>query len=661
MRRASRHAAEGDRARAPVAGLAACLVAAGLASCSAADATQYACHADDPACEAPLGPPDPGATSDGGIRWPDAASGNPPPGDWPEGFPAEFVTTDIPDGVLEQRTASCLDGADNDGDAQRDCEVASCRRFVRACCQHVRAVDCCEPLAAEADLLTLVADGCEGTATTCLRSATSSFGATPPRVEAGGALVPAGGFGGDSGVVLEALRDDPSGTTLVLQVRVPTAAECGGACIDHVGAGVVDLDALSASVVRPAAGVVVSAGRREAQLVADGAVAARVPLPADVTELSLTFEWLPGGELRLGLGDAARLVARVRRPPSAGNAVVAVWGRTSVAPPASPAALLGARMTRRRCEAPGAWTDRAGPLGGFRGAPREVDVLRDGATLRFAYVADDAVLVASRGADDPPGDVQDNETLLDAATGRQWRGPDLARRPDGTYVLHVADASSGCVFRATGAAPRALALDLEPVVCPSPPGDPGAGSFTALSDPSLLPRAGRMTADVLFVRAVGSEAGPMLLALPLDGAGRYRRAVLDDPRVVVRRPSGNLADLDADDVAAPDVAWIDGAAQLWYAARTGSRWSIAMLVSSKPSGFRSEAYSFALEDLWSPVPDATIAPSSRAGQPDALSVFAPSVTAGAGRVDLVHAATDGSRDAIVHRRRATTTTFEYQL
>jgi hypothetical protein len=582
-----------------------------------------------------------------------------------EGFKVDEVRELEDDTDVEASTASCLDGVDNDSSGEYDCQVESCRRFVRACCQRLPSADCCERLTPEVDLLTLASTDCVGPASVCLATRQSTFGDPPPVIGAGGALLPTGGFLSESGVVLTAVEDDPAGLSLSFKTRVPSAGVCMGSCIDFVGVGVVDLEALSASSVRPAAGVVVSAGRREVQLVADGAVAARAPLPADdgarFVEVTLSLEWLPGGELRLFIGDGEALRARVQRAPNPARASLVVWGRSSVSDETARAALLTARLIRRRCEAPGTWTAVQSPIGGFRGEPIDVDVLRDGDLLRYAYVSGDAVLVATRAAGEAPGDVGDTAVLLAPVAGRRWGGPDLARRADGGYILHVADELSGCILRATGAEARDLVLDDQPVVCPSVAGEPGAGSYEAFRDPSLLLRAGRMTADVLFVRAVGEEARAALLALPLDADGRYPGPVVESPRIVVRRPTGIVADLDADDLAAPDVAWIDGAAQLWYAGRTGSRWSVGLLVSSKPSGFRDLRVSFALADLWSPVLDAALQPSSRPGQPDAFGVYAPTVTASDGQVDLLHFASDGTRSTIVHRRRPTTTTFAYEL
>jgi hypothetical protein len=597
--------------------------------------------------EPPNRPPDAGAI--GAVCDADACADRDMLDGLPRGMegitgPPDLSEADL-SAVTRDAIATCYDGADNDDTGASDCADEGCARL-RSCCLVVARAACCEPrdpwrpLAPPAGCLpseTTVA-GCLGP------SAARAFGDAPllrRAPETGDdAVTPSPGSRADVGVILDPVVR-PRGLSLTAQVALPGA--CGAPCNDYLGVGLLDQRVEPGAFVRPAVGAVVALGRAEAQLVVDGEVAERLPLaasaggdsPATVT-LALAIDAAGRVSLRVDDGrGSSRSTGGVLGAAVSGTAPleVAVWGRGSVPTPADAIALRGLEVQESVCETPAVWTRRTDPVavpgGGAVAAP---SLAFDGSTPLVAYERDGAVRLARATG---------GEALTLTETGASLPGlrdPDLVVTAPGEVELYAADPRTGCIARARGTA-DVLEVDAPRLLCPGGEGVP----FTAFDGPSVLLRGGRLGEDLLFVRAAGDEGEAVIVVVPLPREPTVWTGGIE-PYALVVEPSDSVARFDADEVAAPAAVRVDGAVQVWYAGRTGSRWSIGMIASDA-----------ALEGLWRSVPDAVVRGSGQPRRFDSLSVRAPALARGPdGVVHLLYEGNDGLTTRIGHATRLTT-------
>jgi hypothetical protein len=562
--------------------------------------------------------------------------------------------TDISDllrGASHEDLASCYDGVDNGGVADAvDCADDGCAPLP-TCCLVVARDACCEERPAVRPLD--APPSCPGSTesvTECFGRAVRAIGHEPLlRVldASSGDVTPTPGSGADVGVVFDGVVR-ARGLRIRARVTLPVAAACPSPCNDYLGVGLLDQRVPAGSFVRPAAGAVVALGRREVQLVVDGEVAERVPFAdtiagadpgASPVAIELAFHVDAAGAVRLGVRSPEGSEWSTRAVPGlavSGTAPleVAVWGRSSVREPRSALRLGDLTVQERVCETPSLWTTRAEPVGLDReGTPAAPSLAFDGDVLLVAYERSDAIHLARAASLDPL-------TLTELPPSLPGlRDPELVVRAPDAVELYAADPATGCIVRARGGL-HSLAVDEPNLFCPAP-----MTPYRGFDGPSVLPAGGREAVDLLFVRGFGAEPGDgELLVLPLPMAPTLWTGGTD-ARTVLVRPSGAIARFDADEVAAPDAVRIDGAVQLWYAGRTGSRWRIGMIASDAPA-----------EGLWREVPDVTFAGSGVARAFDALSVRAPSVLRDAqGVVHLLYEGWDGVRGGLGHATRLTTT------
>jgi len=522
-----------------------------------------------------------------GPRSPDVST--PPPDPTGEAISAgpEAASTDIGEepglfGSGDPR--SCWDGADNDGNFERDCDDPGCDTV--PACALGSGTRCTPEVAIGVDP---AACGAAPATPTCLGITGMEFGSPAPWVAAD-RLHP-GGADIDSGMVLGDLLDPSTRRiTLTGAFALPTCPG-GELCVETVSFGITTTTRFDTMTrIAATAALKLSGARSEVQLVIGGALVERwafVP-----TSPEWTLDLRPTGEVVVMNGTDA-LLRSTFTPPTSASAVV--YGRNANRAAMEPdgAGLTRLSVASELCNIPDAWSSR-GPL----------------------------TFTAPGGASYVPS---------------APRGPSLRRGGDG--VLHLAFEIPGAggqsrivVAAEDGGMGRAFVLEHAETAEILSAADVEAG-LTRIGDPELYWDADTslwhlfFTGEVGDVGRIGHASGMDLMSLSFTGwivqpadditsvempsvarsndlrwilAARVTKDAGEALAIfVAREPTGPFmrhggvleietlrsgvggSAFDADEIASPSLRVVDGAYHLYFAGRHGTRWGIGVRTSAE--------------------------------------------------------------------------------
>ncbi|MBX3273537.1 MAG: hypothetical protein KF729_24955 [Sandaracinaceae bacterium] len=485
-------------------------------------------------------------------------------------------------GLGEERRGvpgTCYDGVDNDADGQTDCADEDCADDP-VCC--VANAACCAEARTSASFDAPAA--CDGDFAACggLDPALVPFGAISPSFEDGG-LVPGGGASYGGVALGPAL--DPRAVNVVVRAEVEIPSAPCTACIDAAGIGLLDAVPVDGQRVGIRVGVLANAGRGELQvLIADRVIHAESLGAAGVRSLAITLT-IDGRATIEGLTDARTLEVAL---PSA--LVPAVIGRTDEVPAgAATVRVREASAAFEACDVPAALGRATQPVlpngaSGFRPTSLGRVAVLDTPERRLVVFAHDrALYVASPdaagrlvGADGAP------DLLLTAPEGYEaLHDPWLLLHGERVVVYFAGERPDGKleVLRAEGGPDRSLVLATPaPVVLPVEV-DSADGPTVWVEDLA----AGRWR---MIARVGTGEHARLAELVSMDGGGRFLWARGELASSTVRAPSGDAFALDRDEVAEPALVRVGDTWRVYYAGRSGQRWSIGLLVSEEGSAWR---------------------------------------------------------------------------
>lgn len=473
----------------------------------------------------------------------------------------------------------CSDGLDNNSDGLMDCADPSCRTNLPSCCVGVADATCCVP-GTPVDMG--IASCTDGVSSCANAAGFDLFGARSPAfsdiTEDGNAVVPNGDELIDSGAVARE-PIDPRAGDIVLTAQIAMGERVDGE-LETLGFGLLDASVSMATprAVAPRVGAVLTRNRRALMLMVNGervdSVELNEPTPIDYT-LRVRAD---GGVSLTFAGLATPLVATMRldEPVRA-----AFWGRTPATADAAPR-LLAFTVAQDRCDMPNALMPGPivvpAPSDPDPTWPRETLVLSRPHVLRFndgtertwmALNADGNIHVAEPGGGgfiDAVGDrVLEPVATTWAEDGLDY--PKLRYTDDGGLELWF----TGYDARGHGTVGIARWDEVrQRFVDPMPVDGLSANARWSYEGAAPFESGGQTYAAV---RVSDDDGHRLALYLLTPDAPAMEIAVLTAPRP--DEPSA----FDRDEVDAPAVVQIGGIYRLYYGARLGSRWSIALLVS----------------------------------------------------------------------------------
>jgi hypothetical protein len=532
-------------------------------------ATLAACGDGDASLEPP-GSPDAGrpmAVADGGTALPPVnealfagtRSGIAPAGEYETDSAAE---------AYDPRT--CWDDIDVDGDGQVDCDDSGCAT-VRACA--IGDGDRCEQTSHES----IGFDSCIGLpdARSCLGAA-RAIGRT--MIEPG-AMVPVGELDADAGYVFGDPLDLASE-----RVRITVSfvrSECTG-CVE--GAAVAIAHSEVQRVVAPLVALVASSDRGNVSLVVGGATLHSWPIAAD-TPTGFELVLRPTGEVTARPLAGSDPPVALQIAPMRDLEIVA-YGRNPAHATATDtrAGISDLDITRSLCDMPASWSPATAHevrQGGARVEDFESpSIWIDGTTEAIAVSRGMAIFVGERagGAFDLKPDPAVSQHGPNSAAG--VTDPELFRQEGQWFMAFTGIAVEG--RRSIGIARGGGTLD-EPFLP-----DPTAGIDPAIADAILLemPTVAVLPDGtwVLVARATAYDGTRTLLGFASNSDGASWVPYLGaDLGASTARPGTDVAPLafDADEIAHPTLVVSNGAYQLYFAGRRGTRWGVGLLASDE--------------------------------------------------------------------------------
>lgn len=578
---------------------------------------------------------DAGAASDAGpslcIDCPDGAAGGDGGSAGREGpadDPAAFAN-------------ACLDGRDQNGDAQLDCDDSSCAG-APSCCVGSITDACCTGTIAPIDL---TFTGCDAAGCAALDGLVQ-FGSPGP-VAVDHAIAPVADTAADSGAI--SLVDvDPRASLVTLEASI--AIPSSTSAIDAVAFGLTASTTASARV-SPVIAVVVSASRGDVTLQVGGEIVGTFAAPTDGAYYPYTLTIGPSGDAHVS-GPGGTLDAHVALPAQALHAIV--YGRATnpgSTPATFPARIASLAVHQRGCDSPTALARGSDPISivdhtssALLAGATAPSVATLGTDALLAFAAPSmagsplAIFIATRHPDGT-FHVESNppvvQPVLAGSTGESLTDPVL--RDEGTYWTLFATLVSGGASQlvvSTGGADHSLVF----------------GPFTTISVTELsgdfdAPTPIPGTPTMLIARhGTGAESELVLLALSDTASGAYAPEAdicgaddtcATDARTARRIHAARLTTLafDADEVRSPSLVVVNHVYRLYYAGRRGSRWSIGMLIAADLGFWRSANGGLPVLDA-----DGTGF--------DAVSVMEPSAVAIDGELSLFYVGSNGVDTAI---------------
>lgn len=538
--------------------------------------------------------------------------------------------------------AACLDGVDGDGAGGVDCEDAACGT-APSCCVGATTSVCCTGGAGT--LFTLAFAGC-ASATDC--GAAADVVGSPVL---GAGIVAAVGSGAteDSGVLVREPIDLRSGHVTLTARFVLEGVP--GPMVDAVAVGLYGDDAGGARSL-PVAAVQISASRGEVGIVAGDVVVASQALAPSAVVQTLTLSVTPTGRVTL-VGDGISLTADVDVPDKPLR--VGVLGR-SEAGTTSPVRIESVEVSRAACDVPSALVpgafaleDRTGlydetsvasptlavAASGERYLAFDAERRSDGRRAIFLGAEDTArpgtfVVEATSGRPQP---ILASATFVEAVSDAALRW----EADGGRWVLYATGLANGrrSIVRSAGASDGTFAF-AEPVVIEAPEAEFVSGVEPERDSPAFVPGQ-----SGVIVAREHTPAGTALVLLDVSSGDTAARAdavcgvgdecgtpSLRTSDTILTTRAGTFA-FDADEVAAPSVAFHRGVYRMYYAGRRGLRWSIGVAISADARYWRR------------PVEGEVVLAPSGAGAA-ALGALDPDVSIdGAGEVAVFYTAWNG--------------------
>jgi hypothetical protein len=573
----------------------------------------------------------------------------------PGGSPPPNLDYESSDDAVGRSPRVCSDNVDNDGQGGTDCDDPSCQRL-RSCC--VGHGDCCAP--ASEPIAIDFRDCGSDDAASCLAAAgvaATLFGDPLPRIVAGG-LAPSGDARFDSGVALEAPVDLRT-HRVSFRLRFAGATCASGECREATGVGLTARSGTfdDESHVRPLVSLVATGFDDSVRLVVGGETLQRWTRGGDDTEWTLTVR--PNGRASVQRGSETLIDDAL--VGSEERARTVVYGRN--ASPDAPVRLLSLERRVALCDMPEAWSVRE-PLrfeGDGSASLRDPSVARDGSGLELvAFSEPRAAGSVIRLAEREDGtlrmrDASDAPALApsqsyDAAGASS---PELVYNPTTlewillyTASRRVGERTVRTIGRAVSTDGRAFVADPEPVLRPETFG------VLDLSEPTVARRADGEWAVVARVRVAGDEPEATESASDRVQLWVFRG---DDALAGQRLTRFSESDLDAltelgaaqvpgfvgDELREPSLIIHNGAWQLYYALRRGSRWTVRLLASD------------ALQ-YWRHVNDAAPVLGPGTEGFDVLGARGPAAVSRPEAVELLYVGLDGVRGTPARALRAAT-------
>lgn len=523
------------------------------------------------------------------------------------------VSMELP-GVDAAEAADYAGAADRCYASSAACEAPECAMFA-ACCVDTTA--CCEPVASPSLPNVLSFDACAGqTAEACAEGANASattFGPSEP-VLTGRGLVPNGSATSDGGVVLGDPVDAASGA-LRIHVTFSLPIGCNGTCLESAGV------ALSASepgaFVDAEVGLLLSGSREVVNLMVGGVSVDA--FDAGSSESIWTLALSPQGTVEV-LRDGTSLGSSTFDAGALDEAQLVLYGRNLGAATSS-AAIASLEVESLSCDSPRAWADRQPfdvllqdspwPEHAVGASP---SIETDGATW-VAYALDGEIYVAERTAPDTLALDSTSPALVATETDEAGglTDPELVSDGESLHLFYTARDADGTGSIRVAVSPQdPLVFTKEPIPMLAP-----EGSVVSFDAPTVVYRDGLW---LMVVRATTTNGNTSLRAYYTSFLASGWTRVLNGALEIVTEVSDPTTD-----VTDPSLIVHNSAYQLYYARRSGTRWTIEVAVSDELV-------------LWRPLGEAL--GGSEFGF-DALGARSPDAISGTDRIDLVYSGQDG--------------------
>ena len=497
--------------------------------------------------------------------------------------------------------AACYAGA-------QACSDAQCQAFASCC---VASGNCCELVST--DTLDLVA--CAGSSLDACASGqgfdADAFGPNLPLLSDGG-LVPNGTVTAEGGALLGDLLS-PASERIVLVARFTPPSDCGGTCLQSAGVGITDsLDSFEGAEV----GLLLSGSRGVVSLILGGQAVDELDAGDESTRWELSLS--PDGVVEVSRDGASQGVY----PFDAASLVearVAVFGR-NLGPLPGSAAVASLGIRTEICDAPAAWSERV-PL---------LVTLQDQASPAFMMGREpslesgpDASLVAFEvegeiflGEEQGFAQVDVPEAVaaivpMEAFEAGGVGAPDLFTLGDTLHALYTAYDADG-----VGRIGAAVMSDGVMVQRPAPILSP-SDDEASLESPSIVVQEGLL---ILLARATLQSGATELRAYyaPDLDVG-WARIVGGGLEALTR------SEEPSSEVQSPSLIVHNGAYQLYYARRSGTRWAVELAVSDELL-------------IWRPLGE-VLGPSGEGF--DSMGARGADARSRDGEVDLVYMGQDG--------------------
>ena len=528
----------------------------------------------------------------------------------PQRNPFAFPATDgLSAGGYESAGAACYASPDACGDAE-------CGVFASCC---VNTGTCCEPIVDNPPLpAVLDFQKCAGQTTgACAEGVGSNavtFGELEP-VLSGRGLVPNGTATAEGGAIIGDLMN-LSSQRVELDVRFTLPMGCNGTCLES--AGVAFTASVPGAFVDAEVGLLLSGSREVVNLMIGNAVADSFDAGTDNTRWRLTLS--PAGSVQVFRDDVSQGTYSFDTA-ALEQAQLVVFGRNLGAATTS-AAIAVIEVASSFCDNPQSWTGRkpasitldGNEVPGHASAsgPSIVD---QGLRKRMAYEVDGEIFVSEEGA---PGEffLSDLNAALVSTEPYEALGvsdPELAWDGNFLFLFYTARNANGA-----GSIAAAVSVQDPPLFMKSDaPTLVPAGEVVSYEAPSVVYRDGLW---LLVVQATLSDGATELHAFytsdPDTGWARVINGGLE-PLTRVDDPTSEVTD--------PSLIIHNSAYQLYYARRTGTRWSVELAVSDELL-------------LWRPLGD-VLGNSSETF--DSLGARSPDAISQLGRIGIVYSGQDG--------------------
>ncbi len=596
-----------------------------------------------------------GDSSGEGGAWPGWDAGMEDGGAAVEDIVFEYGTNpDRPDLAAADRQAFdealdvCLSQA---ADASDICADDRCDK-IRTCC--VGQGDCCQPTSLSGipgvPLDLSACDGQEPAA--CLAGdgwPVEAFGPRQSQVHGDG-FYPGGDATGDSGLRFEPLFDLQSQRVKVSAVFHPGTTTCGAGCLEGAGIGFGTQLQLPADATGDIA-LVYSRSLKKVRLVRGGMVVGQAAIEDSVTDQKWTLELQPSGRVLAYADDAAAYPAIDSVFEPASGSRLALFGRSENPSGADGVHLSALQVELELCDIPERWSERGALVlkreSGNQWQPEAASAPSaarddDGNTV-LAFESSGDIYLAVQDANDPYAFVLYGTGVTpivdkSAVSGATALGhPSLVWDGNNWVVFFTVNRGAGVQDIASARAPSGGDFTLDEPL-----------DFDVAYQGSLYaPSVARRWDGRLFMAASRNElTGDGLVFFESDD-GQYWMDLpeYDGPGTVLARAcDAKPGAFFCDGVGMPSLSIHNGAWQLYFAGKQGTRWAIGLLVSDVLTGW-----------AWKLVPQSgePVLEASGSGF-DRLSVLHPAALESTDSVELFYAGSDGAGTALGRAFRAAT-------